>query len=72
MTSGLLSVILLLPGTAAQAGHYYNGHGDDVLIAAGIIGGTLSSRLAADAAQVLPPAGLLPASPGVCTNLLSG
>ena len=42
----LLSVILALPGTAVQAGHYYYGHGghssgssDDFLIAAGIIGG---------------------------------
>jgi hypothetical protein len=42
----LLSVILVLPGPAAQAGRYYyghggyyNGHGDDLLIAAGIIGG---------------------------------
>ncbi len=43
---GLLSVILVMPGTAVQAGGYYYGHGghrsgssDDVLIAAGIIGG---------------------------------
>ncbi len=42
----LLSVILMLPVTAVQAGHYYYGHGgyhsgssDDILIAAGIIGG---------------------------------
>jgi hypothetical protein len=42
----LLSVILALPSTAVQAGHYYYGHGghrsgssDDLLIAAGIIGG---------------------------------
>ena len=44
----LLSIILALPGTAAQAGHYYYGHGghrsgssDDLLIAAGIIGGVI-------------------------------
>ncbi len=34
---GLLSVILVLPGTAVQAGGYHHGH--DGLIAAGIIGG---------------------------------
>ncbi len=46
LAAGLLSVILVLPGTAVEAGGYYyghgghhNGHGDDVLIAAGIIGG---------------------------------
>ena len=46
LAAGLLSVILVLPGTAVQAGGYYyghgghyNGHGDDLLIAAGIIGG---------------------------------
>ena len=46
LVAGLLSVILVLPGTAVQAGGYYyghgghhNGHGDDLLIAAGIIGG---------------------------------
>ncbi len=44
LIAGLLSVILALPGTAAQAGHNYYGHGghgssDDILIAAGIIGG---------------------------------
>ncbi len=48
LVAGLLSVILVLPGTAVQAGGYYNGHGghhngrgDDLLIAAGIIGGAL-------------------------------
>ena len=46
LAAGLLSVILVLPGTAVQAGGYYyghgghhNGHGDVLLIAAGIIGG---------------------------------
>ncbi len=48
LVAGLLSIILVLPGTAVQAGGYYrghgghfrhNGHGGDVLIAAGIIGG---------------------------------
>ena len=46
LAAGLLSVILVLPGTAVQAGGYYyghgghrGGHGDDLLIAAGIIGG---------------------------------
>ena len=44
LVAGLLSIILVLPGTAVQAGGYYrghgghfhhNGHGDDVLIADG-------------------------------------
>ncbi len=46
LIAGLLSVILVLPGAAVQAGGYYyghgghhNGHGDDLLIAAGVIGG---------------------------------
>ena len=46
LAAGLLSVILVLPGTAVEAGGYYygdgghhNGHGGNVLIAAGIIGG---------------------------------
>ncbi len=46
LAAGLLSVILVLPGTAVQAGAYYYrhgghhySHGDDLLIAAGIIGG---------------------------------
>ncbi len=46
LAAGLLSVILVLPGSVVQAGGYYyghgghhNGHGDDFLIAAGIIGG---------------------------------
>lgn len=46
LIAGLVSIILVLPGTAAQAGGYYYGHGgyrygdsDDLLIAAGIIGG---------------------------------
>ncbi len=46
LAAGLLSVILVLPSTAVQAGGYYYGHGgyhsgdsDDLLIAAGIIGG---------------------------------
>ncbi len=45
---GLLSVVLVLPGTAVQAGGYYyghgghhNGHGDDALIAAGVTGGAI-------------------------------
>ena len=37
LIAGLLSVILVLPGTAVQAGGYHHGH--DGLIAAGIIGG---------------------------------
>ncbi len=37
LIAGLLSIILVLPGTAVQAGGYH--HGDDDLIAAGIIGG---------------------------------
>ncbi len=37
LIAGLLSVILVLPGTAGQAGGYHHGHDD--LIAAGIIGG---------------------------------
>ncbi len=49
LAAGLLSIVLVLPGTAAQAGsyyrghgsNYYNGHGDDALIAAGIIGGAI-------------------------------
>ncbi len=43
LAAGLLSVILVLPGAAVQAGHggHHNGHGDDFLIAAGIIGGAL-------------------------------
>ncbi len=48
LAAGLLSVMLVLPGTAVQAGGYYYGHGghyyghgDDVLIAAGIIGGAV-------------------------------
>ncbi len=48
LVAGLLSIILVLPGTAVQAGGYYyghgghhNGHGDDALIAAGIIGGAI-------------------------------
>ncbi len=48
LVAGLLSIILVLPGTAVQAGHYYYGHGghrsgssDDLLIAAGIIGGAI-------------------------------
>ncbi len=47
LVAGLLSIILVLPATAVHAGGYYyghgghhNGHGDDFLIAAGIIGGT--------------------------------
>ncbi len=41
---GILSAALLLPGATVQAGGYYHGHGgyyhgDDLLIAAGIIGG---------------------------------
>ena len=46
LVAGLLSVILVLPGTVVQAGGYYyghgghhNGHGGNLLIAAGIIGG---------------------------------
>ncbi len=48
LAAGLLSIILVLPVTAVQAGNYYrghggyyNGHGDDALIAAGIIGGAI-------------------------------
>ena len=39
LVASLLSVILVLPGTAVQAGGYHHGHDDDLLIAAGIIGG---------------------------------
>ncbi len=48
LAAGLLSVILMLPGTTVQAGGYYYGHGghrsgssDDFLIAAGIVGGAI-------------------------------
>ncbi len=41
LVAGLLSVILVLPGTAGQAGGYHHGHDDDLLIAAGIIGGAI-------------------------------
>ncbi len=43
LVAGFLSIILVLPGAAVQAGHggHYNGHGDDALIAAGIIGGAI-------------------------------
>ena len=43
LVAGLLSVILVLPGTAVQAGHggHRSGHGGNLLIAAGIIGGVL-------------------------------
>ncbi len=48
LAAGLLSVILVLPGTAVQAGGYYyghgghhNGHGSNLLIATGIIGGAI-------------------------------
>ncbi len=48
LVAGLLSIILVLPATAVQAGGYYyghggrhNGHGDDFLIAAGIVGGAI-------------------------------
>ncbi len=46
LIAGILSVMLVLPATAVEAGGYYyghgghhNGHGGNVLIAAGIIGG---------------------------------
>ncbi len=41
LVAGLLSVILVLPGTAVQAGHgrHRSGSSDDFLIAAGIVGG---------------------------------
>ena len=43
LVAGLLSIILVLPGTAVQAGHgrHHNGHGGNLLIAAGIIGGAV-------------------------------
>ena len=43
LVAGLLSVILVLPGTAVQAGHggHRSGHGGNLLIAAGIVGGVL-------------------------------
>ncbi len=47
LIAGLLSIILVLPGTAQAGGYYYGhaghhyGHGDDALIAAGIIGGAI-------------------------------
>ncbi len=49
LAAGLLSIVLVLPGTTVQAGgyyrghggNYYNRHGDDALIAAGIVGGAI-------------------------------
>ena len=66
---GLLSVILLLPGTTVQAGGYYhghgghhNGHGDDLLIAAGIIGGAiLLGSLLTQPKYFAPPVNYRPA-----------
>ena len=60
---GILSAILLLPGTAVNAGGYYYGHGghhyghgDDALIAAGIIGGAiLLSSLLSPPRYYAPP-----------------
>ncbi len=64
LAAGLLSVILVLPGTAVQAGGYYyghgghhNGHGGNLLIAAGIIGGAvLLGSLLAPPRYYQPPA----------------
>ncbi len=64
LVAGLLSVMLMLPATAVEAGDYYyghgghhNGHGDDVLIAAGIIGGAvLLGSLLAPPKYYQPPA----------------
>ncbi len=63
LAAGLLSVILVLPGTAVQAGGYYyghgghhSGHGDDLLIAAGIIGGAfLLGSLLTQPRYYVPP-----------------
>ncbi len=49
LAAGLLSIILVLPGTTVRAGDYYrgyggyyhNGNGDDALIAAGFVGGAI-------------------------------
>ena len=67
--AGLLSVILVLPGTAVEAGGYghgghfrHNGHGGDVLIAAGIIGGAfLLSSLLTQPRYYAPPVYYQPA-----------
>ncbi len=69
LVAGLLSVFLAVPGTAAQAGHNYYGHGgyrsgssDDILIAAGIIGGAyLLGSLLTRPRYSAPPAYYRPA-----------
>ena len=69
LIAGFLSVMLVLPGTAVQAGGYYyghggyhNGHGDDLLIAAGIIGGAfLLGSLLSQPGYYAPPAYYQPA-----------
>ena len=69
LVAGLLSVILVLPGTAVQAGGYYyghgghhNGHGGDLLIAAGIIGGVfLLGSLLSQPRYYAPPVYYRPA-----------
>ncbi len=60
LIAGLLSVILVLPGTAVQAGGYHHGH--DGLIAAGIIGGAfLLGSLLSQPGYYAPPAYYQPA-----------
>ena len=66
LVAGLLSVILLLPGTTVQAGGYYyghgrhpNGHGCDFLIAAGIVGGGIFSGSVASPPTDLAQRGVL-------------
>ena len=69
LVAGLLSVMLVLPGTAVQAGGYYyghgghhNGHGDVLLIAAGIIGGAfLLGSLLTQPGYYAPPVYYQPA-----------
>ncbi len=69
LAAGLLSVILLLPGTTVQAGGYYyghgghhSGHGDDFLIAAGIVGGAyLLGSLLSQPRYYAPPVYYRPA-----------
>ncbi len=71
LLAGILSVMLVLPATAVEAGGYYRGHGgharhngdgDDLLIAAGIIGGAvLLGSLLAPPSYYPPPAYYEPA-----------
>ncbi len=75
LAAGLLSVILVLPGTAVQAGGYYyghgghhNGHGGNLLIAAGVIGGAfLLGSLLTQPRYYTPPVYYRPAPAYVAT-----